>query len=257
METAPNIGRNGHRCGDCCLSWSRRRSPPFCFICRCAGSISTASDNGWAGSISRWIAFILIMLCIQMLLLALRWREIVVICGAKLSSGNGVALQLHRPVFQSSLAIDGRWRRRPHLAAGARRGRMADRNLFSADRPRGRRIGLGDHGRRLPAVDVQSDPRSDRPRGLGVDRIRRSGRRIGFPGARVSAFAGDGTMVAHPPSRHRFAAGLATVPIRRRRARRGIVVCDSFDDGDGGLGRGHGRARHDRLRATSCFWFCR
>jgi uncharacterized membrane protein YbhN (UPF0104 family) len=33
----------------------------------------------------RWIAFILFMLCVQMPLAALRWREIVVICDAKLS----------------------------------------------------------------------------------------------------------------------------------------------------------------------------
>ncbi len=33
----------------------------------------------------RWIVFILFMLCIQMLLSTLRWREIVTICGARLS----------------------------------------------------------------------------------------------------------------------------------------------------------------------------
>ena len=38
----------------------------------------------------RWIAFILFLLCVQIPLAALRWREIVVICGAKLSPVTGL-----------------------------------------------------------------------------------------------------------------------------------------------------------------------
>jgi hypothetical protein len=33
--------------------------------------------------------------------------------------------------------------------------------------------------------------------------------------------------VAYPPSRHRFARGLETVPIRHRRTCRGAIVCNS------------------------------
>jgi hypothetical protein len=54
-----------------------------------------------------WVTFILFALCVQILLLALRWREIVAICGARLHLTIAL-LQLHRPVFQSSLAVDSR-----------------------------------------------------------------------------------------------------------------------------------------------------
>ena len=54
--------------------------------------------------------------------------------------------------------------------------------------------------------------------------------------------------MAYPPSRYRFARRLATVLIRHRRTRRGAFVCNTSNDGDGRLGRGHGRSRRDRFR---------
>ena len=91
-----------------------------------------------------WLVFMLIALCVQTLLLALRWREIVGICGARLHLTAGLSYSL---IGLFSV------KRCPHLANGPGRGWMADGKLFSATRPGGWRNGIGDPGRRLLAVD--------------------------------------------------------------------------------------------------------
>ena len=71
------------RCDGCWRSWLKRASPYFCSTCRCAGSISAASDSGLVELDLRWMSLALLIMCSQILLVALRWRDIIVTCGAK------------------------------------------------------------------------------------------------------------------------------------------------------------------------------
>jgi uncharacterized membrane protein YbhN (UPF0104 family) len=102
----------------------------------------------------RWMSLVLFMLIVQMLFLTLRWRAIVVICGAKLPLATALRYSFIGQFFSQVLpsTVGGDAVRLWLLAPGW--GRMATRNLLGADRPRGRRISLGVLGRRLPAMDT-------------------------------------------------------------------------------------------------------
>ena len=101
----------------------------------------------------RWMSLVLFILIAEMLFLALRWRVIVVICRAKMPLATALRYsfigQFFSQVLPSTVGGDA-----VRLWLLARRGRMANRNLLGADRPRGRRISLGVLGRRLPAMDT-------------------------------------------------------------------------------------------------------
>jgi len=71
------------RCGACCYCWSR------CGLriaaLPVAAPVNLDSVGQRLGGLDfRWIAFVLFVLCIQVPLGALRWRDIAAICGSKL-----------------------------------------------------------------------------------------------------------------------------------------------------------------------------
>lgn len=80
----------------------------------------------------RWIAFILFMLCVAMLLVALRWREIVAICGAKLPLAMALRYSFIGQFFSQVLpsTVGGDAVRIWLLARGARRGRPSGKRRF-------------------------------------------------------------------------------------------------------------------------------
>ena len=78
-------------------------------LCLSLRRVNLASVGQRLGELDlRWVALILFILCPQMALLALRWREIVTACGAKLPLATALRYTFIGQFFQSSPAIDGR-----------------------------------------------------------------------------------------------------------------------------------------------------
>ena len=80
----------------------------------------------------RWLALILFLLCVQVPVLAMRWREIAGVCGADLPLGAALVI-ISSACFSVSPAVDGRRRCRANLADGPWRKRMGDGDPLGID----------------------------------------------------------------------------------------------------------------------------
>ena len=139
-----------------------------------------------------WIGLAIAVTFLQILLGALRWREISAECAARADHEAGDAFQSDWNVLQPDAAILDRRRRGSALAGGARRRRLARGDLFHFRRPRHRPDRARDHHRCEPAVELQSDPRSRRTLGAAVRSISRRSP-AGWDFSRLAGCAGRGS----------------------------------------------------------------
>src|SRR5262245_11348978 len=197
-----------------------------------------------------WLVFMLIALCVQTLLLALRWREIVGICGARLHLTAGLSYSLIG-LFSVKCChprSGGDAARIWLMARGGAGWPMASYSVLL-----GRVVGVTVLAI-LVVVCLQwtlgliHDPVASATLNA---RFWDAGGRNGVPYARRAVLERHGKVVAHPPTRCRLALGLAAVSIGpRRHPGRGVVIGDARDYGNCGLGRRDGCARYGRIFAS-------
>jgi uncharacterized membrane protein YbhN (UPF0104 family) len=181
-----------------------------------------------------WLVFMLIALCVQTLLLALRWREIVGICGAQLHLTAGLSYSFNRLVFSQVLpsTIGGDAARIWLMARGGAGWPMASYSVL-LDRVVGVTVLAILVVVCLPwTLDLIHDPVASAT--LAMIGFGTLAGAMGFL-TRRAVLARHGKVVAHPPTRCRLALGLAAVSIGpRRHPGRGVVIGDARDCGNCG-----------------------
>ena len=205
----------------------------------------------------RWIAFVVVTLCVQIALNALRWREIVAVCGASSDGTDGLAVT---PSSASSSA-----RCCPRRSAATPPASGCWRAAAPAGRPRSIRCSLTASSVsrcwrrwcRLPALDAAAGAGPYRAQALVAIGIGALFAAAVFLGLGIPQSVADGTMVDHPPSRHRIAAGLEALPLRGRPARRAEspLRCISSRCWRPGARRAPSMPRSIWCRL--CLWSCR